>query len=40
MSEEGLFRIRALEDEVRTETDREAGLLKAKMRLEKHKGEE
>ena len=40
MLDESLFRIRDLEDEVRKETEREAGLLKAKIKLEKHKGDE
>ena len=37
LAEESLFRLRRLEDEVRHETERDANLLKAKAKLEKHK---
>ena len=40
MADENMFKIRKLEDEVRAETEREAGLLKARLKIEKHKAEE
>ena len=37
MADESLFKLRKLEDEVRHETEREANLLKARHKLDKHK---